>query len=198
MGVNEKPKLIATAATRAQRYVESAASFPVYPHPDSLADLDRFSTRLPDGPTDPDLVLAQLDELGSPATVRSTNGRYFGYVIGNGEPVATVASIIRKHLTLLRLQMGQSARGIDTWAMIASKRRSGVAKMVDNLCELADRMPTRLTDGRANQSTPVGLNQCSSLSAVILRQAASSKQFKRETLAGWEEQLGKGDAGQPV
>jgi glutamate/tyrosine decarboxylase-like PLP-dependent enzyme len=45
----------------------------------------------PDGPTSPDQVLATLDEIGSPATVASAGGRYFGFVTGGSLP-ATVAA----------------------------------------------------------------------------------------------------------
>jgi glutamate/tyrosine decarboxylase-like PLP-dependent enzyme len=47
---------------------------------------------LPEEPTDPEAVLAQLDEIGSPATVASAGGRYFGFVIGGSLPAALAAN----------------------------------------------------------------------------------------------------------
>jgi glutamate/tyrosine decarboxylase-like PLP-dependent enzyme len=41
---------------------------------------------------DPSAVLAQLDEIGSPATVASAGGRYFGFVIGGSLPSSLAAS----------------------------------------------------------------------------------------------------------
>ena len=59
----------------------------------------------------------------------------------------------------LGLQMSQRARAIETWAIIASKGKAGIAQMVDHLCEMATRMATRLSDGGANQLASGGLNQ---------------------------------------
>ena len=38
------------------------------------------------------MVLAQLDDIGSPATVASSGGRFFGFVIGGALPVALAAN----------------------------------------------------------------------------------------------------------
>ena len=59
----------------------------------------------------------------------------------------------------LGLQMSQRARAIETWAIIASKGKAGIAQMVDHLCEMATRMATRLSAGGANQLVSGGLNQ---------------------------------------
>jgi glutamate/tyrosine decarboxylase-like PLP-dependent enzyme len=42
----------------------------------------------PDGPSDPAEVIRLLDEVGSPATVVSTGGRYFGFVNGGALPAS--------------------------------------------------------------------------------------------------------------
>ena len=89
-----KIDLLGDAARRAESYCEFADSAPVYPTQNSVEDLHKFDANLPAGPTEPAEVLAQLDELGSPATVRSTKGRYFGFVNGNSEPVATAAAVL--------------------------------------------------------------------------------------------------------
>ena len=61
---------------------------------EALQALDRFSKELPKTPTDPHSILALLDDVGSPATVRSTKGRYFGFVNGSSEPVSTAAMVL--------------------------------------------------------------------------------------------------------
>lgn len=89
-----KVELLGDAARRAQAYCKAAESAPVYPTRNAVEALQQFDATLPDGPTDSAGVLMQLDELGSPATVRSTKGRYFGFVNGNSEPVATAVSVL--------------------------------------------------------------------------------------------------------
>src|SRR5262249_60785704 len=49
---------------------------------------------LPDQPTDPRIVLRMLDEIGSPATVASAGGRYFGFVTGAVLPAALAANLM--------------------------------------------------------------------------------------------------------
>ena len=47
---------------------------------------------MPDGPDDPERVIALLDEAGSPATVATAGPRFFGFVIGGSHPVAVAAN----------------------------------------------------------------------------------------------------------
>ncbi|MEM7339509.1 MAG: pyridoxal-dependent decarboxylase [Actinomycetota bacterium] len=67
---------------------------PVFPAADTVAGLDDLLADLPDDPGDPAAVLDHLHALGSPATVDSTGGRYFGFVTGGTEPVARAAAVI--------------------------------------------------------------------------------------------------------
>ncbi|MBI2517066.1 MAG: aspartate aminotransferase family protein [Opitutae bacterium] len=85
-------ELLHSALTRATRYLESLPERRVAPTPEALAALSGFERSLPDDPTDPAAVLAELDELGSPATVASAGGRYFGFVVGGSLPVTTAAN----------------------------------------------------------------------------------------------------------
>lgn len=64
----------------------------VAPRPEDIARLHELGGPLPDAPCDPADVLALLDEIGSPATVASTGGRYFGFVTGATLPAALAAS----------------------------------------------------------------------------------------------------------
>ena len=78
-------ELLSDAATRAARYLSEVNRRTVAPLAESVALLGNLGGPLPDGPTDPAALLALLDEVGSPATVATTGGRYFGFVIGGTE-----------------------------------------------------------------------------------------------------------------
>ena len=84
--------LLADAAQRAGRYRSELPHRPVAPTPAALAGLNRFDEPLPDEPSDPWATLALLDEAGSPATVASSGGRYYGFVTGGSLPVALAAN----------------------------------------------------------------------------------------------------------
>lgn len=91
---DEKADLIAAASRLAMDYLSSNNQSRVFPSDASLANLAGFDSALPHGGTDPTAILELLDRVGSPATVRSTSGRYFGFVTGNSEPIATAAAIL--------------------------------------------------------------------------------------------------------
>lgn len=80
--------LLADAALRAARYISRVNDRPVQPRPEDVARLSKLGGPLPNESSDPAQVLALLDDVGSPATVVSTGGRYFGFVIGGALPVA--------------------------------------------------------------------------------------------------------------
>ena len=84
--------LLLSAAKRASRYRDTLAERPVAPRPEAIADLAALGGPLPDGPSEPEAVLALLDEVGSPATVASAGGRYFGFVTGAALPVTVAAN----------------------------------------------------------------------------------------------------------
>jgi glutamate/tyrosine decarboxylase-like PLP-dependent enzyme len=85
-------ELLAETAVRAARYASEIRSRRVSPLPEDVARLDSLGGTLPQGPCDPAEVLALLDEIGSPATVATTGGRYFGFVIGGTVPAALAAN----------------------------------------------------------------------------------------------------------
>lgn len=90
----ERIGLITEAARRAGSYVANAAHRPVTPPADAVAALSAFRTPLPATERDARDVLAELDSFGSPATVVSTHGRYFGFVNGGTDPAAHAAAIL--------------------------------------------------------------------------------------------------------
>jgi glutamate/tyrosine decarboxylase-like PLP-dependent enzyme len=85
-------KLLADAADRAARYVTGIANRRVAPLPADVERLKELGGSLPELPSDPAETLALLDEVGSPATVATTGGRYFGFVIGGALPAALAAN----------------------------------------------------------------------------------------------------------
>ncbi len=86
--------LLREAASRACAYLEGLDERSVFPGPDALAHLGEFDESLPSAPSDPLETLALLDTTGSPATVASTNGRYFGFVIGGSLPAPLGANVL--------------------------------------------------------------------------------------------------------
>jgi glutamate/tyrosine decarboxylase-like PLP-dependent enzyme len=95
MGSNDIHELLAEAAKRAANYTEGLNARHVGPLPGAterlIAALDRS---LPDEPSEAGEILAFLDEYGSPATVASAGGRYFGFVTGGALPVTVAAQYL--------------------------------------------------------------------------------------------------------
>jgi len=83
---------LSDVATRAARYLAGVNDRPVAPSNKAVENLQKLEEPLPDGPVDPAQILSLLDEIGSPATVATTEGRYFGFVIGGTLPAALAAN----------------------------------------------------------------------------------------------------------
>ncbi|OGF11893.1 MAG: pyridoxal-dependent decarboxylase [Candidatus Eisenbacteria bacterium RBG_16_71_46] len=86
--------LLEDAAARAARYLDGLGERRVAPLPAALARLAEWDAPLPDGPTDPAVVLRLLDEIGSPATMAMAGPRFFGFVIGAALPVTVAANCL--------------------------------------------------------------------------------------------------------
>jgi glutamate/tyrosine decarboxylase-like PLP-dependent enzyme len=90
-GIARKAAL-SEASRRGLRYLEGLRDRRVFPASDDIHRLDTLGGPVPEGPTDPQEVLRLLDETGSPATVASAGGRYFGFVVGSADTSALAAS----------------------------------------------------------------------------------------------------------
>jgi glutamate/tyrosine decarboxylase-like PLP-dependent enzyme len=94
MKQQDRSALLARATEMATRYADTAPGRRVAPAESALAALKRFHEPFPEAPSDPLAVLEMLDDLGSPATVTTTGGRYFGFVIGGVLPAAMAANCL--------------------------------------------------------------------------------------------------------
>ncbi|WP_035958719.1 pyridoxal phosphate-dependent decarboxylase family protein [Bryobacter aggregatus] len=83
--------LYAQALAAARRYAEDRSTRAVFPTAEALEGLGAFESDLPDDGLAEEEVLALLDRFGSPASVMSSGGRYFGFVTGSSLPAATAA-----------------------------------------------------------------------------------------------------------
>ena len=90
--------LLAQVTKRAIRYINDMQTRRVNPSPEEILNLKRLDVPLQDQPIDPATVLAELDDIASPATVASTEGRFFGFVIGGLKPEFVEVSVANEKL----------------------------------------------------------------------------------------------------
>jgi len=84
--------LLGHAARRAVAYLQSVSTREVAPSEAAVHDLRQFHEPLPDAPADPRELIDLLDRIGSPATVATAGGRYFGFVNGGALPASVAAT----------------------------------------------------------------------------------------------------------
>lgn len=85
-------ELLNDSFSRTITYLDGIKERRVAPDPQSVSNLISLNEPLPDSTTDPHEVIRILDEVCSPATLASTGGRFFGFVIGGSLPVTLAAN----------------------------------------------------------------------------------------------------------
>ena len=85
-------ELLRDVTERAIRYHDNLSARSVAPSHEAVGRLAQLREPLPQQPADPREVLALLDEIGSPATVVTAGGRFFGFVTGGSLPAALAAN----------------------------------------------------------------------------------------------------------
>jgi glutamate/tyrosine decarboxylase-like PLP-dependent enzyme len=94
MSITDKFEWIDDFALRAKKYLASAGEGPVFPARTAVDNLAALDVDMQEMPADAGELLAMLDQLGSPATVKSTGGRYFGFVTGGSLPGTMSARLL--------------------------------------------------------------------------------------------------------
>jgi glutamate/tyrosine decarboxylase-like PLP-dependent enzyme len=96
MGTSYMPatdlELLGCAARRAVAYLQNVRERRVAPVAAAVQDLEQLTGNLQDEGAEPWKLIESLDRIGSPATVATAGGRYFGFVIGGAIPAAVAAS----------------------------------------------------------------------------------------------------------
>jgi len=85
-------EVLGHAARRSVAYLQNVGSRRVAPTEAAVQDLAQFEGSLPEAPGDPVCVLDLLDRAGSPATVATAGGRFFGFVNGAALPASVAAT----------------------------------------------------------------------------------------------------------
>jgi len=91
-GQSQSSSVLDLAADMARRYVRDVAEQRVAPSEAAMAALAELHEPFPPSPSDPNDVIERLDRIGSGATMATTGGRYFGFVIGGMVPAAMAAN----------------------------------------------------------------------------------------------------------
>ena len=112
-------ELLDLARIYASEYIQRIGERSVFPSARALEGLRAFDEPMPESPADPAEILRLLHERGSPATVATTGGRYFGFVTGGSIPAALAARWLA-----------------DAWDQVAALYLlSPVVSRLESLCE---------------------------------------------------------------
>ena len=154
--------LLKQAHEHAIDYVTTLEQRPVYPDNTALEGLEVFDQAMPDQPTDARAMLEMLHTSGSPATVATTGGRYFGFVNGAIYPPALAARWL-----------------VDTWDQnTALHCMSPIASRLEQICQ---RWLVQLL--KLPEQTVAGFVSGSSTSIFCGLAAARNELLKKQ---GWD------------
>jgi glutamate/tyrosine decarboxylase-like PLP-dependent enzyme len=87
-----RSRLLTNASKMGIQFLDSLKNRRAFPSVEDMEKLKGFIEPIPEQPTDPDLTLWMLNEIGSKGTVANAGGRYFGFVIGGSNPVSLAAN----------------------------------------------------------------------------------------------------------
>ncbi len=90
--LSKRDELLRQAAEIARKYARGIGERRVAPAGKDLDNLKQFHEPFPNDPSDPMQILQALNDIGSPATVATTGGRYFGFVNGGTVPASLAAN----------------------------------------------------------------------------------------------------------
>src|SRR2546425_1546181 len=156
--------LLKDTAERAWRYRRSLHDRTVAPTPEALANVRRLDEPLPEVPTDPEAVIAQLDELGSPATMASAGGRFF---VRDPRHLHAAMAVNAPYLVISDARepehytpdFSRRARGVEVWAALRSLGRRGLADLIERTCRHATRFAQGLRAAGYDILNDVVINQ---------------------------------------
>ncbi len=185
MDLDGIPELIRNAAARAAAYHANLNERGVAPTPQALEALSAFDEPFPELPTSAAATLELLDRVGSPATMATTGGRYFGFVNGAVLPGAMAAHILatawdqNAALSAMSPLASRIRSVVSRWLVDAFRLPAGTEAMfvggatVANLCGLAAGRDFVLTNAGWDAAGD-GLLGAPSVTVIVGEQAHST------------------------
>ncbi len=92
LDTENRKRLLTSASKMGIHFLGSLTQRRAFPSTDDLEKLKGFFEPIPEEPSDPELTLSMLNEIGSKGTVANAGGRYYGFVIGGSNPVSLAAN----------------------------------------------------------------------------------------------------------